>query len=188
MTHIISLDLGLSLIPFSSENSEQFTQSIKVNDILSKWKNKGISIEEVKDNVGYYVNFLCDPEKKPDCWEEFTTEYNVLKETLYGVIHNNTWIGILSDRSFGSDIKRRQLGEIGLEIFEKFQNQGLGTLLVQVWLQYIQNTLKRPELYISVDSENIPGTKFWNKIAKATPEFNHHSNIFNIDLKAFYMN
>lgn len=187
MSHIINLDSWFSLTPFSLENSEQLTQNIKIEDVPSKWKNKGIAIEEVKKNISYYVNFLCDPEKKPDCWEEFITEYNILEEMSYWIIHNRTRIGALYDRSFSSDIKRKQLGEIWLEIFEKFQNQWLGTLIVQGWLQYIQNILKRPELHISVDSKNISWMKFWEKIAKANPEFNHHSNIFNIDLKAFYM-
>lgn len=164
MEKIIQLSDDFNLHPLKPENADYFRKNTQIEDIFSSWKTSWqCSIKDVQDHTAYYIDHLCNPKTQESTWEKHKIPYGVKSVDDYGVVRRGVWVGKLTHRHFHSKEGERQLGNYGIQLFDLFQGQWLGTLLTAQWIGYLQKTAGIPGISASCDIDNIPSMRMLQK-------------------------
>ena len=124
----VRISRDFTLRRFVPSQSKRFAGHLKqARDLPDSWKNNGgNTVSEVRNDVQYYVNWLCAPDMEEQIrnpQNPTNEKYSVIEIENFAVIHDGIWMGSLYHRHFGDREKERQLGNLGIELFESFRSQ-----------------------------------------------------------------
>lgn len=64
----IRLSGDFTLHRFVPENARKIGDSVEIRDIFSGWKKRGITVDQIRENVPYYVGYLCSEKMQERMW------------------------------------------------------------------------------------------------------------------------
>lgn len=98
-----------------------------------------------------------------EAWKKRTAEQ---EDSLYWLVASveNTVVGSLGLSLFPRSPRRRHVGELGMAVHDQWQQQGIGSALVEAAIDLADQWLNLRRLELTVYTDNAPAIKLYKRV------------------------